>query len=36
MNLDVFEVKEKRFNEISEIIQQPGLYDNPVAAADYL
>lgn len=36
MNLDIFEKKEKRFNELSEIIQQPGLYNNPITAAEYL
>ena len=36
MNTETLELKVKRFEELSNLIQQPNLYDNPEAARDYL
>lgn len=36
MDLKIFEKKEERFKELETLIQQPGLYNNPALAAEYL
>lgn len=36
MNLDIIELKSKRYEELTEMMQNPSLYTNPEAARDCL